>query len=584
MSDFKEFRGLIDQCRAYDADMLPRMTAIVLTFSLSAIYLPMTVIATVSLLIMLSEAAEFRFHRRIYAAPTAALRNLYLVMIFAGSSVFSFVPYLLWQIGGTIPHIMSFCIFATSLVHCAQARSQHMPVALVSAVPFLMGIALSIGLTVVSQDSGADIVAGIGILLLMLGVVVSTFIDVRKRQAVLIRAVDRAESANIAKSRFVASMSHEIRTPLNGILGVAQLALEDARSPLDKDRADVLYSSAITLKALVDDVLDHAKIEAGKMEIRPSPTDVGQLLHTVGRLFSDLARNKGLHQSIHVDPNVPPLILVDALRVRQIVSNLVSNAIKFTQAGEVRLRLWHFDGPQGALIRIEVEDTGPGMAQQDQARLFESFSQVDSDGERAAAGTGLGLVISRNLARMMDGDLTVHSTLGQGTRFWLTMPLVLPDPLTAEAVVADGPAPAHVNALAALCLTAQRALLVDDNRANRMIARAFMEKAQMQVTEADGGRAALAALISGEFDLVLLDIHMPEMDGMETLRHIRAMAPPIGTLPVIALTADAAPEDREHYLASGMDGYLSKPLGKDDLFREVERVLRHSTGARIAAQ
>jgi len=301
-------------------------------------------------------------------------------MIFAGASVISFIPYLLWQIGGTIPHIMSFCIFTTSLVHCAQARSQHMPVALVSAVPFLLGIALSIGLTVVSQASGADIVAGIGILLLMLGVVVSTFLDVRKRQAVLIRAVDRSETVNQSKNRFVASMSHEIRTPLNGILGIAQLSLEEADTALSKDRAEVLYSSAIALKALVDDVLDHSKIEAGKMEIRPTPTDLGQLLHTVARLFADGARTKGIHQTVEINSALPTHVMVDGLRVRQIVSNLMSNAIKFTDSGEVGLRLTQRYGPKGPLLCIEVRDTGPGMSPDDQARLFESFSLVDANG------------------------------------------------------------------------------------------------------------------------------------------------------------------------------------------------------------
>jgi CheY-like chemotaxis protein len=227
------------------------------------------------------------------------------------------------------------------------------------------------------------------------------------------------------------------------------------------------------------------------------------------------------------------------------------------------------------------------MSLVDQQKLFESFSQVDTDDARAATGTGLGLVISRNLARMMEGDLTVQSAPGQGTRFCFTAPLILPDPVTIEAhqaAQAPEPTAAHVNAVAALSLTAQRVLLVDDNRANRLIARAFMQKAQIHVTEADGGAAALAHLQKSGFDLVLLDIHMPGMDGIETLKHIRALPPPISSLPVIALTADAAPEDREHYLGAGMDGYLSKPLGKNDLFREMERVLRNRAALYMAAQ
>ncbi|MEO1311580.1 MAG: ATP-binding protein [Pseudomonadota bacterium] len=387
-----------------------------------------------------------------------------------------------------------------------------------------------------------------------------------------------AQAAARAKSAFLANMSHEIRTPLNGLLGMAQVLAHDEMNAEQRRSVDVMISSGRSLLAIVNDVLDLSKIEAGKMKVEPVPTALRPLVEEVEALWRPTAEEKGVGFNIRIDESVPEAARIDPARVRQCLSNLISNAIKFTSNGRVSVEVRSLAGEDGLIFQIC--DTGIGVAQEDLTRLFTAFEQGDASSTRKFGGTGLGLAITRQLAQSMGGDVTVESTVGKGSVFELTV--------RGETVAADhvdhsteGPAPVvRVDAAPKL----SRLLLVDDNQVNRLVARAFLTGAADAVVEAEHGRAALEALDAsgGDVGLVLLDMHMPVMDGPTTIARIRSLPAPLSSVPIIALTADAMEGDRERYLAMGADGYLAKPIVKDDLLREIARVIDASGADNLA--
>jgi signal transduction histidine kinase len=393
------------------------------------------------------------------------------------------------------------------------------------------------------------------------------------QQAVELKAArDAAEQANAAKSSFLANMSHEIRTPLNGILGMAQVL--QARSLADEEREMVatIRDSGTALMTILNDVLDLSKIEAGKLDISMAPGDLGHCLGRVRKLFAPNAQAKGLGFVFEVDPYLPPRMVFDPVRVQQCASNLVSNAIKFTEQGLVVVRIRaEGEGPIRKVV-VAITDTGIGMDEAARQKLFTSFTQADASTTRRFGGTGLGLAISRQLARMMGGDIEVESQPGKGSTFILTF----------QAAVAD--AAAHVPkpsaaAPAAEDLKGLRLLLVDDNAVNRKVGRMLLGPLKPDIVEAEHGKDALAKLASqGPFDIVLLDAHMPVMDGEAAIKAIRASGASWADVPVIALTADAMSGDRERFLAMGMNGYASKPIKQAELFSEMAQVL----GAKLA--
>ncbi len=383
-------------------------------------------------------------------------------------------------------------------------------------------------------------------------------------------ALARAEAGTLAKAQFLATMSHEIRTPLNGVLGMAQSLLSDALSPAQRDKVTIIVESGASLTALLNDVLDISKIEAGKLEIAPVP---GDLLHTVSRtlqLFDAQAEEKGLTLRLRHDPAFPTRLGYDPVRVRQCVSNLVSNAIKFTSHGAVEAHVSASVGPQGGwLVSIAISDTGIGMSADTQARLFEVFTQADGAITRKFGGTGLGLAISRQLARMMGGDIIVRSEDGRGSTFCLTF----------AAAEVEALAPAEGEQVGSRSMpepTGQqlrgiRLLLTDDNAINRQVIKLFLAPQGMEIVEASHGQEALDLLASQRFDIVLLDIHMPVMDGRETIRRIRKSEESWQSTPVIALTADAMAGDREKFIAMGMSDYISKPVDQRELVSKIAK-------------
>ncbi|KCZ91068.1 sensory box sensor histidine kinase/response regulator [Hyphomonas jannaschiana VP2] len=393
----------------------------------------------------------------------------------------------------------------------------------------------------------------------------------RRKAHELRDALNRAEQGTRLKSEFLANMSHEIRTPLNGVLGMTQVLAHTDLTPDQKEQVATILDSGKTLMSILNDILDLSKIEAGKLEVTPVTGDLRHKLSRMIKLHAATAEEKGINLQLFIDPSVPSRMKFDPVRVRQCVGNLVSNAIKFTEKGDVMVVVTCEPTPSGSMrVIVHVTDSGCGIPADKIDRVFESFSQADGSTTRRFGGTGLGLPITRKLAQMMGGDVTVVSEPGRGSVFTLKFEAessdvihlhedVLPKPVAPKSS-RDG-------------LGGRRALVVDDNGINRRVARTFLEHYGLEVSEAGDGNEALEALDHEPFDIVLMDIHMPGLDGAEAFKRLRNSASLNRVVPVIALTADSMRGDREKYLAKGFDGYVAKPIDERSLVTVIGQVL-----------
>ncbi len=401
---------------------------------------------------------------------------------------------------------------------------------------------------------------------------------VRQQSLDIEQARAAAEAANQAKSNFLASMSHEIRTPMNGILGMAQSLKTADLPPAEHEKVSIVLDSASSLLGVLNDVLDFSKIEAGKFDIAPSPNDIVHTADRVVRLFETRARDKDIAIQLTHDADLPRNLVCDAERVRQCISNLVSNALKFTHAGRIDVHIsWRGTSDTEALVFISVKDTGIGMSADVLSRLFTPFTQADSSIARRYGGTGLGLAISARLAHLMGGGIAVESAPDAGSRFVLTFRAEV---LQVRDAVA--PTPELLATPAPRDLRGCRILLTDDNAINRQVVKLFLAPHGCQITEAVNGQDALDKLAAAEFDLLLLDVHMPVLDGKETIKRIRASDAAWSAIPVIALTADAMTGDRERLIELGMSDYLSKPVDQNALVAMI-RALLHMSRQEMAA-
>jgi PAS domain S-box-containing protein len=391
-------------------------------------------------------------------------------------------------------------------------------------------------------------------------------LDISPRKAMedeLVRAKLGADAAAQAKSQFLANMSHEIRTPLNGILGLSCLIEQESIPEELRPMMSLIRTSGEVLRRVLDDVLDFSKIDSGKLELVDEPFDLSACLRWSFQLFRDAAMEKEVGCRLHLDDKLPAYVSGDAVRLRQVTGNLMSNAVKFTRRGSIEMEA-HLVEPAPLhgrhVIRVLVRDTGIGIPEDRIGRLFQSFSQVDSATNRSFGGTGLGLAISRRLVEMMGGAIGVESTVGVGTTFEFTFTAgaaAAPEPVAAETVTRD--------------FTGLRVLVAEDNRINQMVTTRMLQKIGCHVDLAADGAAAVRYMENRHYDIVLMDLLMPEVDGAEAARRIRHLDGARSSIPIVALTASASAETRLQCLEAGMNDFLSKPMELDALRHALDR-------------
>jgi len=365
-----------------------------------------------------------------------------------------------------------------------------------------------------------------------------------------------AESANAAKSTFLATMSHEIRTPLNGVLGMAQAMAGDELSERQRDRLSVVHRSGEALLAILNDVLDLSKIEAGKLELEQLEFELMEVARGAYSAFTALANKKGLSFALDIE-GARGRYLGDPTRLRQILYNLISNALKFTEQGEIRVTARR----DGEVLELSVKDTGVGIPPESLSKLFAKFDQLDSSTTRRFGGTGLGLAICRELAQLMDGEIGVESELGLGSKFTLRVPLKW---IGEERAVSSGVAELR----AEQSEITLRVLAAEDNAVNQLVLKTLLHQMGVDPTVVDNGRLAVEAWETGDWDVILMDIQMPVMDGLTATAHIRARELATGRTPtpIVALTANAMSHHVDQYVSAGMNGHVAKPIQAADLY------------------
>ena len=428
-------------------------------------------------------------------------------------------------------------------------------------------------------------------------------VALRRTLAELVEARDAAEAANLAKSQFLANMSHEIRTPLNGVLAMAQILARSPLEPGQREQVDVIHQSGETLLSLLNDILDVSKIEAGKLELEEADFNVAALVQAAAAGFAGVAERKTLELQVEVAENARDWRRGDSARLRQILNNFLSNALKFTEAGAVRLCV-EGEGAGGAEgLKLTVRDTGMGIPADKLSMLFQKFTQLDASTTRRFGGTGLGLAICRELSELMGGRVWVESELGEGSTFAVVLPLprVAAGASTAEPPAVEESLAQAAGAVAALepdmevaageaenpgpGRGALRVLAAEDNPTNQLVLTTIMQIFGVELTLAADGVEAVDAWRTGVFDVVLMDIQMPRLDGVAATRRIRAEEAESGRArtPILALSANALTHQVESYLAAGMDGHVAKPIELPKLQAALEQVLASADEICVAA-
>ncbi len=508
----------------------------------------------------------WRFFLGATAAAAAWSISVIWLLDGAGGSEMAFL--ILWVIAVT-------SVASTSL-------SSHLP----SVISFVITALLPIGTYLLFNGDGMVRIVGMAVYGTLIALALTAYSSYRTTRKILLSDIERsaalaeaaaarqaAEAASQTKSDFLATMSHEIRTPINGIIGMTEMLRRTALTTQQQRFADTAQQSGQHLLAIINNILDFSKVEAGKVELEHIPFQVHELIDSLTALFTPIATGKGLQLHCQVAPDLPDRVLGDPVRLRQILSNLINNALKFTARGEITIRAGCVRSQEDRdICRFEVEDSGIGISEQAQGNLFQAFVQADSSTTRRYGGSGLGLVIAKRLLDLMGGQINLHSQPGKGTLFWFELPLGKPATVVDPSETVSEPPIGTTHA----AKFRGRILVAEDNPVNQTVVSAMLESLGVTYELAENGRIAMERLQKTNFDLVLMDCQMPEMDGFSATAAIRERertASLSGRLPIMALTANAIAGDRERCLAAGMDDYLSKPFSRDQLARALGRWL-----------
>jgi signal transduction histidine kinase/CheY-like chemotaxis protein len=505
--------------------------------------------------------------------PNANSRNFYMVALLndlISSSVFTILPLHLWFIREIDPDVQDLyrmsavMMLSAAMIHSFLQRSMQFPLTVTGTAPMALAF-LSFPISFYTKGNAPIAFLTFIVVLSLLAYFIMSIYQAFKRHQLLKETIIIANEANQAKSDFLATVSHELRTPLNGIVGLVEVLQKTPNAPETPERLKILAQSTESLNAIVDDVLDISRAEKNELILRPSPSHLRDDINDAVEFHRGAANTKGTKINVRSVGVVPSSLVYDSQRLRQILDNMLSNAVKFTFGGtiEVALNVGQ-QGDKSCLVTINVQDSGIGIHDSDLPRLFDRFFQTKSNSERGRSGFGLGLAISRELARRMGGTITATSKLGKGSDFELTFKAdhIIEDTIVTAPVVVEQPR--H---------DGRRILVVDDTPTNRFTIRALLEIAGYSVDEVEGGRDAISACQTTDYDVVLMDIQMPDMDGIETFRHLQnKMDRPFNT-PVIAVTAQVGGGERDYYIDLGMEGYVPKPVKQSALIEEIEAAL-----------
>lgn len=499
-------------------------------------------------------------------------RRCYVALLFASALVWNILSVYLWRTGEEGYRMAASAIIMANLIHAVNF-SFRSPASLAA----MGGLPLILWLVLPAVYGGYDghvwLTASVAHLMLISYMVTSARANMANARA-LEAAEQKAVAATEAKSAFLAMVTHELRTPMNGVIGMARALQRTSLDRRQQGYVETILRSGDGLLAILNDILDISKIEAGRMDLVVEAFDLGVVGEQAVELWAEGALAKRLTLTCDISPDLPGQVLGDETRVRQIIYNLVSNALKFTETGGVVLALRAAPGADGdGGVEITVTDTGPGMSAEQVAGLFRPFVQAEAGTARRYGGTGLGLSICRKLAAMMGGDVSVESEPGKGSTFRVWLPLPAAD---AKAELADAEAPAEFD------LGALRILVADDNPVNLAVARAVLEAFGVTVEVAAHGAEALERLRLGGIDLVLMDVRMPVMDGVEAVGRIRDGQSGEANLPVIALTADGMAGEETRLKSAGFDAVQTKPVSPAALMAAIAEVLNRTAASRAA--